>query len=236
VTTFALVHGAWHGAWCWERLVPELERRGHRAVCADLPCDDPHATFDDYAAVVAGALADAGEDVVAVGHSLGGMTIPLVAARRPVRALVYLCALIPIPGASFVDQLRAEPDTFVRGYEAGLAAPDERRARRWVDFAVAYETMYGDCSEADARWAFERLRPQSTAPYAAPCPLDALPAVPSAYVVCTDDRIVAPARARRAAGQRLGVEPVELPGAHSPYLSRPGALADVLDAQSAFPA
>jgi pimeloyl-ACP methyl ester carboxylesterase len=233
VTTFALVHGAWHGAWCWERLVPELARRGHRSVAVDLPCDDPTATFADYADRVARALEGTGDDVTVVGHSLGGMTIPLVAARRPVRALVYLCALVPIPGTSMVEQLGAEPDTFVSGYEAGLAPPDEHRARRWADFAVARETMYGDCTEAEARWAFERLRPQSTAPYRVPCPLDALPPVPSRYVVCAEDRIVDPVRSRRAATERLGVEPVELPGSHSPYLSRPAALADMLASEAA---
>jgi pimeloyl-ACP methyl ester carboxylesterase len=89
--------------------------------------------------------------------------------------------------------------------------------------------MFGDCTEADARWAFERLRPQSTGPYRVPCPLDALPSVPSRYVVCADDRIVGPHRSRRVAAERLGVEAVELPGSHSPYLSRPPALADLLD-------
>jgi pimeloyl-ACP methyl ester carboxylesterase len=230
VSTFALVHGAWHGAWCWERLAPELERRGHRTVAVDLASDDPAATFADYADGVVGALDETDEDVVVVGHSLGGMTIPLVAARRPVRALVYLCALVPIPGMSMVEQLGAEPDTFVPGYDAGLAPPDESRARRWADFAIARETLYGDCTEADARWAFERLRPQATGPYRVPCPLDALPAVPSRYVVCAEDRIVDPGRSRRSAAERLGVAPVELPGSHSPYLSRAPELADVLDA------
>jgi pimeloyl-ACP methyl ester carboxylesterase len=232
VSTFALVHGAWHGAWCWERLVPELERRGHRTVTVDLPCDDPAASFPDYADRVVRALEGTDDDVVLVGHSLGGMTIPLVAARRPVRALVYLCALVPIPGTSMLDQLRTEPDTFVPGYEAGLAPAGDSRTRRWADVAVARETMYGDCTEADARWAFERLRPQSTAPYRVPCPLDALPSVPARYVLCAEDRIVDPVRSRRAAGERLGVEPVALPGSHSPYLSRPAALADVLVADA----
>jgi pimeloyl-ACP methyl ester carboxylesterase len=231
VTTFALVHGAWHGAWCWERLRPELEARGHRTVAADLPCDDPRATFAEYADVVVRALEGEGDEVVVVGHSLAGLTIPLVAARRPVRALVYLCALVPVPGASLRDQLRAEPDTFVPGYERGLAAPDGSRLARWADFAVACETLYGDCTEADARWAFERLRPQSSAAYAVPCPLEALPA-PATSVVCAEDRIVDPARSRRVAAERLGVEPVELPGGHSPFLSRPGELAAVLDAQA----
>jgi hypothetical protein len=232
VTTFALVHGAWHGAWCWERLAPLLEARGHRSVAPDLPCDDPAATFDDYADVVVRALAGADDDVVVVGHSLAGHTIPLVAARRPVRRLVFLCALIAAPGVSFADQLRAEPDMFVAGYERGLAPPDKERRRVWDDYAVARETMFPDCSETHAAAAFARLRPQASAPYGKPCSLDAMPAVPSTYVLAAEDRIVSPEWGRRAAPQRLGVEPLELPGDHSPYLARPEALADLLDAQA----
>jgi len=232
VTTFALVHGAWHGAWCWERLTPLLEARRHRTVAPDLPCDDPAATFDDYADIVVRALAGADDDVMVVGHSLAGNTIPLVAARRPVRRLVYLCALIAAPGVSFADQLRGEPEMFVAGYERGLAPPDEQRRRVWTDYAVARETMFADCSEADAEAAFARLRPQASAPYRRPCSLDALPDVPSTYVLATEDRIVRPAWGRRAAAQRLGVAPLELPGDHSPYLARPEALADLLDAHA----
>ena len=74
MTTFALVHGAWHGAWCWQRLIPELERRRHGTVAVDLACEDPAATFADYAETVVSALdgAGAGEDVVAVRDPLGG--------------------------------------------------------------------------------------------------------------------------------------------------------------------
>jgi pimeloyl-ACP methyl ester carboxylesterase len=230
VTTFALVHGAWHGAWCWERLTPELERRGHAVVAVDLPCDDPAATFADYAGVVVAALDGADGDVVVVGHSLGGLTIPLVAARRPVRALAYLCALVPIPGASLAEQLRAEPETFVPGYDAGLTIDAERRTSRWADFLVARERLYGDCPEPDARWAFERLRPQASGGNRVPCPLDALPDVPAISIVSAADRTVAPGWSQHVARERLGVAPVELAGDHSPFLSRPAELAALLDA------
>src|SRR5690242_17823573 len=104
MATFVLVHGAWHGGWCWDRLVPELAAAGHQSVVMDLPIEDPSATFEDYASVVvdaaAGAGAGSGSDVVVVGHSLGSMVIPLVAARRPVSALVFLCGVIPKFGGS----------------------------------------------------------------------------------------------------------------------------------------
>ena len=144
MSTFALVHGAWHGAWCWERLVPELEARGHRTVAMDLPSDRAEATFETYAGVVLDALAaDRADDVVLVGHSLAGLTVPLVAAQRAVRHVVYLCALVPVPGRTFLDQSRTE-DMLVPGYLDGLGEPDDQGARAWVDEALSRRTMYAD--------------------------------------------------------------------------------------------
>lgn len=229
MATFALVHGAWHGGWCWERLVPELERRGHRAVAPDLPCEDPGATFSDYAGLVVDALAGADGDVVVVGHSVGGHTIPLVAAQRPVRRLAYVCGLLSRPGRSMIDELRAgNPPPLRSEYEAGLGERDEEGRRRWADFELAWSEMYADCDEATARAAFDRLRPQASEAYRVPCPLDSHPAVESTYVLCTDDRIVDPEWSRPAARELLGVEAGELPGSHSPFVSRPAALADLL--------
>src|SRR5215207_1744744 len=110
-----LVHGAWHGAWCWERLVPELDALGHRTLTVDLPSDDPAATFETYADHVIEAMSSEDHEVIVVGHSMAGMTIPLVAARRPVRRLVFLCALIPAPGSSLVEQL-SESDVLLPDY------------------------------------------------------------------------------------------------------------------------
>jgi pimeloyl-ACP methyl ester carboxylesterase len=227
-TTFALVHGGWHGAWCFEHLAPELEARGHRVVAIDLPCDDPAATFVTYADVVVDALEAEPGEIVLVGHSLAGYTIPLAAARRPVRSLVYLCSLIPIPGRSFVEQLGTEPDMLLPEYQAGLSEPDAEGRRRWIDEAVARQIFYADCDEDDAHAAFERLRPQSQRPYVDAWPLDAFPPTPRTYIVCDDDRIANPDWARRVAHTRLDAELVELPGSHSPFLSRPGELAGIL--------
>lgn len=232
LTTFALVHGAWHGSWCWERVTPLLEERGHRVVTVDLPCEDPNSTFETYADVVVSALdSDEADGVVLVGHSLAGQTIPLVADRQRVRKLIYLCALIPIPGSSLAEQLALEDDTLLPEYLSGLQFDEEGRAL-WVDERVARRVFYGDCSAGDAKAAFERLRPQAMTPQTRPCPLSDYPSVNSTYVVCSEDRIANPDRGRKVARDRLGAELVELPGGHSPFISRPRALAELLCQQA----
>ena len=135
MTTFCLVHGAWHGGWCFERLAPELEARGGRVVAPDLPCEDVEAGVSAYADVVDAALGDA-EDVVLVGHSLGGLVDP---ARR--RAAAGEQARLPLrarphsgragrtddgasPGAGVPERDRAG-----RGRALLLGRPRRRRAR-----------------------------------------------------------------------------------------------------------
>jgi len=226
--TFGLVHGAGHGAWCWERLIPELAARGHRAVAVDLPCEDPEAGARRYAEIADAAL-PAADDLVLVGHSLGGLTIPIVADRRPVRALVFLCAVLPTFGASLDDAVKRDLGMYAPGYAAHpgrVSSPDGSTS--WKDLESAAEVFYHDCAPADARWAWSRLRPQSAAPRREVCPLTAWPAARRISIYTRDDRAIAPIWAERAARERLGVEPRALDGGHSPFLSRPAALAALL--------
>lgn len=227
MSTFALVHGAWHQASCWDALGSELRTLGHDVVAMDLPSEDPAATFSDYADAVVRSLEGAGDDVIVVGHSLAGHTIPLVAARRPVRALVYVCALVAVPGLSFVDQLGEGVPILLPGYEQGLRV-DSAGRRVWSDEAIARHTFYADCPPDVAAAAWRALRPQSAVPYAIRCPLTAQPQVPTTYVLCEQDHLVNPEWSRTAAIDILGADLVELPGGHSPFLSRPAALAAVL--------
>jgi pimeloyl-ACP methyl ester carboxylesterase len=211
--TFGLVHGGAHGAWCWERLVPELERRGHRSVAVDLPCEDDAAGAAEYARVVVDALASEAEPPALVAHSLGGLTAPLVAHALPTRCLILVSALLPVPGRSFRDQQADEEIMFP--YSGGVAGLRDRFFHR--------------CDPADAERAMARLRRQSTTPFEETTPLESWPDVPASYVLGTEDRAVRPEWSRRAARERLGVEPIELDGSdHSPFLSRPAELADVL--------
>ncbi|HEY1280823.1 MAG TPA: alpha/beta hydrolase [Acidimicrobiales bacterium] len=220
---FGLVHGGCHGAWCWDLLVPELRSRGHDAIAVDLPAEDASAGAREYAAVVAAGL-DGADAVVLVGHSIGGLTIPLVPALRPVARLVYLCAVIPEPGRSLADQFQTDPDLSPIRH-AGVSHDSGRIvfSRR-----AAIDLFYHDCDPAVAAWAASRVRPQAATPTTETTPLEARPDVPSSYILCTGDRAVNPTRSRALARDRLGVSAIELPGGHSPFLSRPAVLAHVL--------
>jgi pimeloyl-ACP methyl ester carboxylesterase len=225
MSTFVLVHGAWHGGWCWDRLVPVLAKRGHECITMDLPVDDASATFEDYARVVVDASAGAGDDVVVVGHSLGSMVIPLVAAARPVASLFFLCGVIPnFEGAPWDGAPRMdEPGTF----DAAVQGDDGSMS--WPTVEAATNAFYDDCSPDDAAWAFARLRPQrSAALWDRPYPLKAWPSARRFAIVGADDKAVTLEFSRYACSTRLGVDPVVLPGSHSPFLARPDELADAL--------
>ena len=223
----ALVHGSYHGAWCWDFLRPELERRGHRVITMDLPISDPTLGAADYAKTVEVALAPDTEPML-VGHSMAGLIIPLVAASRPVRRLVFLAAFLPAPGKSANDQRASEPID-------GRVPPS---SAEWTDLgddvwmvgpSTATELFFHDAPAAVARWATQRLRAQSYGVFKEITPLKAWPDVESRSIVCRDDRAINPAWVRAAARERLGSEAIELPGAHSPFLTRPRELAQVLD-------
>src|SRR6202044_4246149 len=95
--TFALIPGAGGTAWYWPRVAALLREAGHEAIAVDLPGDDPAAGLPEYADLVAAAIGSR-DNVVLVAMSLGGFTAPMVAARTPVRSLVFVNAMIPNPG------------------------------------------------------------------------------------------------------------------------------------------
>jgi hypothetical protein len=236
VSLFVLVHGGWHGAWCWDLLVPELTAHGHRAVAMDLPAGDPTAGAAEYALVVTAALddaldarpADAG-DMVLVGHSLAGLTLPLVAGRRPVRHVVYLAAMLPDPGRSVDAQSAAGERQTRRGLGRGQRVHEDG-STAWVDLDAAAARFYPDSPPDRARAAAVRLRRQQWRITAEPTPLRAWPDVPSTYVRCADDRVIDGDWAGRAVPERLGIAPLVLAGDHSPFLARPAELAALLRA------
>jgi pimeloyl-ACP methyl ester carboxylesterase len=230
---FVLVHGAYHGAWCWDLLRPELERSGHRVTAVDMPIGDPAAGAAEYARAIVDAV-DWGQAPVVVAHSMSGLVAPLVATARPVERLVFLAAFLAQPGTSANEQRKAEP----------IDPPTAPSTAEWTSLGddvwaiganTATELFFHDVPPDVAGWAVQHLRPQCYRVMGETSPLAAWPDVPSAYIVCRDDRALNADWGRTAARTRLGVEPVEIDGGHSPMLSRPAELARVLIATAATP-
>ena len=191
----------------------------------DLPVDDGDATFEDYADAVLGSYPADLEDAVLVGHSLGAMVLPLVATSRPASLLVFLCGVIPnIEGKPWDG---APPMSRPEAYETETL-DDGSSVFRTLESARL--SFYADCDPQDAAWAFERLRPQnSRSLWDRPYPLTQLPDTPRVAIAGVDDAAITIEFSRAVTRPRLGVDPIEIPGAHSPFLARPRELASLLD-------
>lgn len=171
--TFVLVHGAGDVGWYWHLVEQRLRRRGHDVVAPDLPCDDDNAGLDDYVRTVEEAIGDR-DNLVVIGQSFGGYTATLLAARRPVRALVLVAGMIPVRGE------RPEDWFANTGWEEAMA---EHADATVVPLpAPARSTPSSTMSHGLwPRRAMSRERHQSPTPGRTPWPLEVWPDVPTRF-------------------------------------------------------
>jgi len=223
MTAYCLIHGSGQGPDGWRLLAHELQRRGHRVLTPAFQVSRAEEGAAWHAQTIVNALDRSGmnpADVVCVAHSASGMYLPLIAERWSPRRMVFLAAVVPRPGVSIIEQYRADPSMFNPAW-VGQNPLEDR---------VALDFVYHDCPPDRLDWALStRLVFYAKRAMNEPCSLRSWPAVPSTYVVCSDDRTITPAWQRKAARELLGVEPIELPGGHCPHVSRPDALADLLE-------
>jgi pimeloyl-ACP methyl ester carboxylesterase len=219
VRTFVLIPGAGGVAWYWHRVVPLLTAAGHEAISVDLPGDDEQAGLPEYADIVTAAIGDR-SDVTLVAQSLGGFTAPLVAARTPVRAIVLVNAMIPVPGetAGAWSGNTDSADARAVGAAAGGYSPEFDEVTYFLHDVPAEVIAAGEGLQ----------RPESEAVFGSVCEFGGWPDVPVKVVAGTEDRLFPAAFQRRVALDRLGVIPDELPGGHLIALSQPDALAAYL--------
>lgn len=199
---FVLVHGAWHGGWCFESLAEELRSLGHEVFAPDLPCDVPGLTQFDYARLIGPQ-----PESVVLGHSLGGQTIPHVEASRR----VYLGALVPIDYGM---------EAFAAGFGGFLR--DAEDCSYWPDADVCAEKLYPDCSREQSDWAFPQLRRQGR--------IDAINAPfgkGDVVIALSRDAVIDP-EWLATSGRAHGAQVVELDAGHSPFLTHPRELAELL--------
>jgi pimeloyl-ACP methyl ester carboxylesterase len=233
VSTVVLVHGAFGGAWCWYKLRPELESRGHDVVSFDLPAHGVDTTppaavqFDDYVERVLAAVDAQPDPVVLVGHSMAGLVVAQVTERRPeaVETAVYLSAYLPADGEAMTDN-RVEGSLVTENFTA-----HEDRGVGTIAREVWDELFFADCSPSDRALADALVRPEPLDPLSTPVATTAggFGSVRRVYVGCEEDRAITPAQ-QRSMCEAVPCETVlSLPAAHFAMLSAPAATADAVE-------
>jgi pimeloyl-ACP methyl ester carboxylesterase len=225
---FVFVHGAWHGAWCWKRILPALWSAGHRAFPVSLTGTGERAHLlspdirlrthiDDAAAVIE---AEELQHVILVGHSYGGMVITGVADRMAERIarLVYLDATVPLPGESWssthAEQTKAQRRQEIAG-KGFISPPDP--------------AVYGLGGE-DAQWVARRQRPQPGGVYDDPLHYDAarVSALARSFVDCNEPALPTIAVMRQRVREQPGWHLEEIATGHDVMVSAPGELLSLL--------
>jgi pimeloyl-ACP methyl ester carboxylesterase len=234
MAVFVLVHGACNGGWCWEKVVPLLEARGHKTHAPDLPglgkdqTPPANVKLADNVERLSRLLDKIDEPVVLVGHSLGGITISQLAEarRRKLKALVYVCGLLPTSGKCGRDMTSLETESMFRlSREVNPDGTTYTFAR-----AQLPAMFYQDVSPEDRYRAMERLRPQPVAISTTPVTLteERFGSVPRWYIECTHDNAI------RIKLQRLMVKMtpckvITMECGHTPFYSQPEELVEHLE-------
>lgn len=236
--TFALVPGFCHGAWHMSLLEAELNNAGHNTLTFDLPLEDPSVSFDDHASIIADDI-EGHENVIGVFHSRAGnygpRAINMLQDRNPgklaVERMVFLCAsfepatlhAIGRPLPSEIVPPRNTPESRL----AIVARPDLGDDIMQFDPALVRKFLYQDIEDSElVAQAISKLRPQNR-PSSEPL-MTHWPDLPQDYIIARKDQMVRPAWSRYICHNWLKVKPIYIPGGHSPFLSRPALLADLL--------
>lgn len=232
MTTFVAVHGAWSGGWAWRKMKPLLSRRGHELVAPTLTGIGERAHLASPACGLAMHVADVAavleyedlSDVVLIGHSYGGMVVTQVAGlcRARIAKLVYLDAFVPRDGQCVFDLL--PPDLAQRMRERAASEGDGWR--------LPPNPVPPDTPLEDREWIERRRGFQPLATHTERCSLDPeMSWPPRAYIYCTR---VGPVDVFRPFADQAKRSPdwssAELDASHSPHITAPNALADLLTA------
>ena len=218
-----------------------LRRLGHQSMAIDLP---GHGALVDQESTLANRrdaiLAELRSGDVLVGHSGGGFDITLAADAAPdlVRHLVYLAAALPREGRTYPEAMAMRDDGRQLGedFDADVGEMlsylsfDEDGAMTFADFEGARRYFYHDCDEQTARWAFNRLGPErfgDTTVTPVSVPQFWAADLPRSFIVCEQDRSM-PRWLADTVARRLGVRQLAIDSSHSPFLSRPLELAELL--------
>jgi pimeloyl-ACP methyl ester carboxylesterase len=231
MSKYVLIHGAFHGGWCWKKIIPHLEKQGHKVVAPDLPGHGEdkrpinEITLQAYTDRVCQILDKQSEPVILVGHSMGGVVITQVAEYRPekIKKLVYLAALLLQNGEFLRQYAELDIEAFVM---PNLIMSEDRRYATVKEEALK-EIFYADCSDEDIEFAKSHLVPQALAPLATPVSTteENFGRVPRVYISCLRDKAISPPIQEKLYKALPCEKVIHLDTSHSPFFSASEELA-----------
>jgi pimeloyl-ACP methyl ester carboxylesterase len=229
MASFLFVHGAFCRGWVWDDTAKALAARGHRTRALDLPSCGTDATalggLAEDLTTARRAVDATGTDVVLVGHSGGGLHLAELAGHPAVRHSVYIAALRPQPGQSVADMLGGQIPPWMS------ASPDEGVVRVSDDPGTVHEALCADVgNELFLSEVYPRYVMTSLEAFADTCSAPAA-GHETTYVICEKDQAIPVAAQEAMSALADNVE--RLPSSHSPLLSMPDRLADVLERAAA---
>lgn len=219
MTTFVLVHGAWHGGWAWNRVTPLLQDTGAHIITPDLTLDGD-VGLETHVDEVVAALDAVSTDrtTVLVGHSYAGLVIRQAADRRPER-VAHLVLIEGWAGADGTSMITLAPTWFVDAVHAAAQANDDDRL-----IPAPKPAAFGINNPDDAAWLQQRLRPHPLRTFAEPTRLSrAVDRIPGTGIYCRPQTLPFADIA-----QRLGYHLAALDGPHDVMLTHPELLAQEL--------
>ncbi len=233
---FILIHGAWHGSWCWERIIPLLEQQGHSVLAPDLPGMGKDSTpldtitLDYWAQFVADLVRQQAEPVLLLGHSRGGIVISQAAeyASAHIQKLIYLSAFLVPNGATLVDMVRTyNPNPEAQQNKYILSA--DKKFSTTIPEAIP-NLFYNTTPECWANRAASQVSQEPMVVSSTPLKLSEqyFGSVPRIYIECRQDKAVPIALQRAMISALPCQEVLSLDTDHSPFYSAPELLVQKL--------
>jgi pimeloyl-ACP methyl ester carboxylesterase len=231
--TFILIHGSWHSAWNWHKVVPILEKQGHKAIAIDLPAmgrdKTPVSTVTMPVVVdkICQLIDSLNEKIILVGHSKNGIMISEVAEQRPqkIEKLIYLAAYLVPNGKIQREYSMQDTESLLKPY---VTFHKELNASM-LQSEIYKEGLYHDCDNDITELAKVLLSEEPFITGMTPLQLTEknYGRVPRFYIECTEDRAVTPFIQRKMYTETPCQKVYSMASSHSPFFSKPQELSDI---------
>lgn len=238
--TYLLLHGAWHGSWCWQYITPLLQAQGHTVIAPDLPGHGKASraftriTLKSYTDAVTEIAATCRHPVTLVGHSMAGTVISQVAERCPhlIDELIFVAAFIPAHQQSLLQQAQ---ESKTSGISSQMKVDSENNSIELKSSPLLKALFFNACPSADAEFAFSQLQPEPFQPFLDPVHLtEAWGGVRKKYIICMKDKVLRPEDQQRICKQAGCKSVVILEADHSPFFSTPKELVQGMEYRDAY--